>query len=293
MQSILSSSLSRARQEALQEHCQTTVLIISWILGLAIKPSADIIRPAYTVMNSFAEVMYRVSRTYAVYGFFLAYIASASLFIDVYQEKTLFAAPGYAKLMAIVFAISALIILPLLFGIFTRFKKNPYRILYRSAAAVIAGFATGNIVTTIPMNESIARQNNGIQKRVASSAIPFFAVIGRGGSAAMAVISILPLFQATTGSMPEAAVIAIIAGTAALISMASSAAIGTEIALITVLSLNIHGINLYGAENALIAILPLLGGFATALDAYSAALGSAVAASFIDTDTDIPYNDII
>ena len=269
------------------------VLIISWILGLAIKPSADIIRPAYTVMNSFAEVMYRVSRTYAVYGFFLAYIASASLFIDVYQEKTLFAAPGYAKLMAIGFAISALIILPLLFGIFTRFKKNPYRILYRSAAAVIAGFATGNIVTTIPMNESIARQNNGIQKRVASSAIPFFAVIGRGGSAAMAVISILPLFQATTGSMPEAAVIAIIAGTAALISLASSAAIGTEIALITVLSLNIHGINLYGAENALIAILPLLGGFATALDAYSAALGSAVAASFIDTDTDIPYNDII
>ena len=248
------------------------VLLISWILGLAIKPSADIIRPAYTVMNSFAEVMYRVSRTYAVYGFFLAYIASASLFIDVYQEKTLFAAPGYAKLMAIVFA---------------------YRILYRSAAAVIAGFATGNIVTTIPMNESIARQNNGIQKRVASSAIPFFAVIGRGGSAAMAVISILPLFQATTGSMPEAAVIAIIAGTAALISLASSAAIGTEIALITVLSLNIHGINLYGAENALIAILPLLGGFATALDAYSAALGSAVAASFIDTDTDIPYNDII
>ena len=269
------------------------VLIISWILGLAIKPSADIIRPAYTVMNSFAEVMYRVSRTYTVYGFFLAYIASASLFIDVYQEKTLFAAPGYAKLMAIVFAISVLIILPLLFGIFTRFKKNPYRILYRSAAAVIAGFATGNIVTTIPMNESIARQNNGIQKRVASSAIPFFAVIGRGGSAAMAVISILPLFQATTGSMPEAAVIAIIAGTAALISLASSAAIGTEIALITVLSLNIHGINLYGAENALIAILPLLGGFATALDAYSAALGSAVAASFIDTDTDIPYNDII
>ena len=144
------------------------VIIISWILGLAIKPSADIIRPAYTVMNSFAEVMYRISRTYTVYGFFLAYASSASLFIDVYQEKTLFAAPDYAILLGITALVSLVIILPLLFALFTRFKKNPYRILYRSAASIITAFATGNMIASIPMNESIARQNNGVQKRVAS-----------------------------------------------------------------------------------------------------------------------------
>ena len=269
------------------------VIIISWILGLAIKPSADIIRPAYTVMNSFAEVMYRISRTYTVYGFFLAYASSASLFIDVYQEKTLFAAPDYAILLGITALVSFVIVLPLLFALFTRFKKNPYRILYRSAASIITAFATGNIIASIPMNESIARQNNGVQKRVASVSVPFFAVIGRGGAAAIAVISILPLFQSTAGNIPEPAVIVIAAGTAALVSFASSAAVGTEIALISVLALRILGINLYGAENAMIALLPLLGGFAAAIDAYSAALGSAVAASFIDTDTEIPYSDII
>ena len=269
------------------------LMIISWILGLAIRPSADVIRPAYTVMNSFAEVMYRISRTYTIYGFFLSYAASASLFIDVYQEKTLFAAPEYAKLMVIVFAVSILLVLPLLFGLFTHFKKNPYRILYRSAAAIITAFSTGSIIASISMNESIARQNNGVQKRIASVAVPFFAIAGRGGAAAIAVISILPLFQATAGNVPEAAVVAITAGAAALISFASSAAAGTEIALITVLALRILNINLYGAENALIALLPLLGGFAAAIDAYSAALGSAVAASFIDTDTEIPYSDII
>ena len=69
------------------------VIIISWILGLAMKPSADVIRPAYTTMNSFSEVMYRISRTYSVYGFFIVFASSASLFITMYQEKTLFAVP--------------------------------------------------------------------------------------------------------------------------------------------------------------------------------------------------------
>ena len=103
----------------------------------------------------------------------------------------------------------------------------------------------------------------------------------------------LPLFQATAGSVPETSVIAIAAGTAALVSFLASASAGTEIALVTVLSLNMLGINLYGAENAVIALLPLLGGCAAAIDAYSAALGSSVAAVFIDTDTEIPYSDII
>ena len=269
------------------------VIIISWILGLSIRPSADVIRPAYTVMNSFAEVMYRISRTYTVYGFFLAYIASASMFVDIYQEKTLFAAPEYAVLIMVTLAVSVLVALPLLFGIFTKFKKNPYRVLYRSLASVLTAFASGNIIPTVPMNESIARQNNGVQKRVASTAVPFLAVIGRGGAAAISVVTMLPLFQATAGSVPETSVIAIAAGTAALVSFLASASAGTEIALVTVLSLNMLGINLYGAENAVIALLPLLGGCAAAIDAYSAALGSSVAAVFIDTDTEIPYSDII
>ena len=43
-------------------------LIASFILGVALTPSSDIIRPAYTVMNSFSEVMYRIQRTLTYFG---------------------------------------------------------------------------------------------------------------------------------------------------------------------------------------------------------------------------------
>ena len=43
-------------------------LMASFILGVAVTPSSDIIRPAYTVMNSFSEVMYRIQRTITYFG---------------------------------------------------------------------------------------------------------------------------------------------------------------------------------------------------------------------------------
>ena len=269
------------------------LIIISWILGLALKPSADIIRPAYTTMNSFSEVMYRVSRTYTVYGFFLVFITSASFFTDVYQEKTIFAVPEYAKLLTIAAIAAVIVVLPLLYAIFTGFRKNPYKVLYRSIASMLMGFTTSNIVAAIPVNESIARQNLGVQKRIASTATPLLSVIGKGGSAFVAVLTMLTLFTETTESMPSASVIAITAITAAAVSFASSVSAGTEIAIITVITLQLLGINLYGAENAIVAFLPILGGLATMIDSLIVSFGNSVVATAVGTDVEIPYRDTI
>ncbi len=269
------------------------VIIISWILGLAMKPSADVIRPAYTTMNSFSEVMYRISRTYSVYGFFIVFASSASLFITMYQEKTLFAVPEYAKFIAISTAVTVLIVLPLLCAVFTGFKKNPYKIIYRSIAPAIMGLTTSNIIATIPLCESTARQNLGVQKRIASTATPLLSVIAKGGSTFVAVISMLSLFQATTESIPSGKVVAATAAVAALVSFISAASTGSESVMITVITLNLLGINLYGAENALIAFMPVICGIATMLDAIIIECGNCIASAFVGTDTEVPYRDII
>ena len=269
------------------------LIIISWILGLALKPSADIIRPAYTTMNSFSEVMYRVSRTYSVYGFFLVFAASASFFTEVYQEKTIFAVPEYAKLLAIATAVAIFAVLPLLYAIFTGFRKNPYKVIYRSVSSMLMGLSTANIIASIPLNESIARQNLGVQKRIASTATPLLSVIGKGGSAFAAVISMLTLFAETTESVPPVSVIAITAITAAAVSFISSVSAGTETAVITVITLQILGSNLYGAENAIIAFLPILGGMAAMIDNLIVSFGNSIVASAVGTDVEIPYRDTI
>ena len=269
------------------------VVIVAWIFGLALKPSSDIIRPAYTTMNSFAEVMYRISRTYSVYGFFLTFFASASLFIGIYQEKTLFAAPEYAVLIVLALAAAVLIILPLLYGVFTGFKKNPYKVLLRAIAPALLAFSSSNSVCTIPVSESIARQNLGVQKRISSVTAPVFSIIGKGGSAFISTIILLSLYQATANEAPGTGVIAATALTAVLVSFISSFSMGTETALITVLTLNILGINLYGAENAIIAMLPLIGGLGAMVDSIISSYGSSIVATAIGTDIEIPYRDTI
>ena len=268
-------------------------VIVSWILGIALKPSSDIIRPAYTTMNSFSEVMYRISRTCTVYGFFLVFASSAYSFLSLYQEKTIQAAPRFAVMLASGAVVLAAAFIPLLFAIFTGFKKNPYKVLYRSLPAAIAGLAAGNSVSILTIEESTARYNLGVQKRISSVAVPVLSIIGKGGSAFVAAAAMISLFQATTGNAPTLSVMLMAAGIAAIVSFASSFAVGTEAIFITVLTLRILGINLYGAENAIVAILPLISGIGIMLDAIIATAGSNIAATFVGTDIDVPYKDIL
>ena len=269
------------------------VVIIAWFLGMALKPSADVIRPAYTTMNSFSEVMYRISRTYSVYGFFIVFFASSSLFMEIYQEKTLFAAPRYATLLAIGVFITIFFVLPLLYGVFTLFRKNPYKMLLRSVSTLLFSFSSSNTIAAIPLAESISRQNLGVQKRISSVSIPLMTIIGKGGSAFVSIIVLLSLYQATTGEIPGTEVIVYTALTAMLVSFISSTSLGTETALITVLTLNILGINLYGAENAIVAFMPLLSGIGSLIDTAIAMLGASVVSSAAGTDIEVPYRDTI
>lgn len=269
------------------------VIIVAWIFGLALHPSSDIIRPAYTTMNSFSEVMYRISRTCAVYGFFLVYVTSTYSFMALYQEKTIFVAPRFFAMLLIGTASIILIIIPFLYALFTGFKKNPYRILFRSLSVAIAAFASNNIISIIPMAEGTSRQNIGVQKRVASVSIPLLAVIGKGGSAFISTASLISLFIATTGTIPSLSVMLIAAAAIAAVSFISSIAVGTESIFITVAALGFLGINLYGAENAMIALLPLIGGLGVMIDSLIVTIGSNVAANFIDTEMEVPYKDTL
>ena len=271
-------------------------VIIAWILGIAMKPSADIIRPAYTVMNSFSEVMYRISRTYAVFGFVIVYISSAAFFATLYEEKTVIAAPGYAILTALAVLAAVLLLIPFLYAIFTGFKKNPYKMIYRSLAPALLSFMSSNTIASMPVAEGVARQNLGVQKRIASTSVPLLTIIGKGGSAMVSAIALLSLFQATTGELPSATVSAAAAAVAALISFISSSSAGTEALVITAVTLQVLGINLYGAENALIAFSPLICGAGAAgqrQDPGRCRIRFRRDACAIETDIEVPYKDTV
>ena len=47
------------------------LIIAAFITGLALKPNADVIKPAYICLNSMSEVMYRISRGISYFGHIL------------------------------------------------------------------------------------------------------------------------------------------------------------------------------------------------------------------------------
>lgn len=269
------------------------IVIIAWILGLSLKPSSDIIRPAYTVMNSFSEVMYRISMTATTIGSAFAYFAITYLVLYLYREKTILVARQFSMIAFGSVFLILLIVLPLLYALITGFRKNPFSVIGNSLSSLSLALTTGNIITSSIAVESISRQNGGAQKRVVSVATPIFTMIGRGGTAFVSTLSMLMLIEAVTGEAVSSSIALVIASIAIITSFASGAFIGYEIIAITYFTLNILNINLYGAEVSLIALMPLLSGLGTMLDSAIGTFGNIIASYFVGTDVNVPYSETI
>lgn len=270
------------------------LLLFAFIAGCALKPDADVIKPAYITVNSFSEVLYRLARAISTFGYVFAYITSTLLFITIYQEKTFFVDANFSLCLIIIPAAFSLIILPVLFEIFTKGKRNPYKILYRNIAAQITAFSSGSYIVSMPYIMAGERCNDGVQKRIVGSTTSLFYIIGRGGSAAVsafAVIGILSNVTAAPVSLENSLIIALVC---ALCSFAGCfAGSGMEVMFITIASLKLLNINVYSAELTVLGILPLVSGLASLIDSQIALLGASVCSNKTGTEVIPPYGDII
>lgn len=268
-------------------------IIIAWIFGLSLKPSSDVIRPAYTVVNSLAEVMYRISRTVATFGWLLAYTGSAWLFLSLYQEKTVLVAPYFLSVVIFATAFIMLVLLPLLYACYTGFRRNPYKVIFRSLSNLIIALVTGNIITATFIGESVARQNLGAQKRITSTSLPLLTIFSRGGTAFISTLVSLMLIEGATGEMPSVLVCFGVSCAIMLTSLTSSLFVGYESVFVIIFAFKILSIELGNAEAALIALLPLINGIGVMLDSLIGNMGAVVASVGVGTDMKIPYSDTI
>ncbi|AEV29687.1 Na+/H+ dicarboxylate symporter [Sphaerochaeta pleomorpha str. Grapes] len=269
------------------------VLVIACIFGYFLKPNVEVIRPAYVTMNSLSETMFRLARSYAMIGHFFIFFASSYWFSRLQAEGTIFVSAKFLLLLMIATVIVVLGILPLLFSLLTKFKVNPYRLIYRMLSPAIAALFTGSIFFTSPMTISLSRHNLGCQKRVSATAVPLYTLIGRGGSAMVATASISSLLYAALGTIPTGKVLLFVALCCAGVSYASSLYLGYEVFFIAIIALKWLKIDLYGAEMTLIGIMPLLNGIGVLIDSFVAALGTSYTCQRMGTRVETAYPDII
>ena len=268
------------------------LVFAAFILGAALTPSSDVIRPAYTVMNSFSEAVYRIQRTAAYFGAFYVYVAGTAFFLNIWQEKTAFVSHKPFVALALSVLLVIMVVLPLLYAIFTGFRKNPYGVVGRGLAGLLTAFLSSNIYASSLMGESLSRSNMGIQKRISSTATPLSILIARGGTAFVSTLTTVTLLK-TLGAEISTFALVILALTISGLSLVSSFFPGVEIAVVSVFAIRFLNINVYGAEAAIVALLPILNGFAIMIDVLISFMASAIVGARTKTDAKIPLKDTI
>ena len=268
------------------------LVFAAFILGAALTPSSDVIRPAYTVMNSFSEAVYRIQRTAAYFGAFYVYVAGTAFFLNIWQEKTAFVSPKPFVALALSVLLVIMVVLPLLYAIFTGFRKNPYGVVGRGLAGLLTAFLSSNIYASSLMGESLSRSNMGIQKRISSTATPLSILIARGGTAFVSTLTTVTLLK-TLGAEISTFALVILALTISGLSLVSFFFPGVEIAVVSVFAIRFLNINVYGAEAAIVALLPILNGFAVMIDVLISFMASAIVGARTKTDAKIPLKDTI
>ena len=268
------------------------IVFAAFILRAALTPSSDVIRPAYTVMNSFSEAIYRIQRTAAYFGAFYVYVAGTAFFLNIWQEKTAFVSPEPFVALALSVLLVIMVVLPLIYAIFTGFRKNPYGVVGRGLAGLLTAFLSSNIYASSLMGESLSRSNMGIQKRISSTATPLSILIARGGTAFVSTLTTVTLLK-TLGAEISTFALVILALTISSLSLVSFFFPGVEIAVVSVFAIRFLNINVYGAEAAIVALLPILNGFAVMIDVLISFMASAIVGARTKTDAKIPLKDTI
>ena len=268
------------------------LIILSWIFGIFLNPSSDTIRPAYAVMNSFSEIMHKIARFYTVYGYIIAYFSLTVLFLSAYVEKTVIAVPSFLFMLLIITGIIVFALLPILFALFTKFKKNPYKVLFLSISSLVMSLSSGNVLSSVATNMTTSRYSLGVQKRNAVTSTIFFSLFSKGGSAAISTFLILTLITAMGGILDSTTII-LVALAASAASFVAFTSFGMESVITTYIALKILNVDLYGAESALLSILMITNGLSSLLDSAVIAMGTKAVSVATKTDMEVPYKDYI
>ncbi|MBQ3317869.1 MAG: cation:dicarboxylase symporter family transporter [Spirochaetales bacterium] len=273
--------------------CLLPIILIALIFGYAIRPTSEVIRPAYITLNSISEVMFRLAKIIARFLWIGIFFISGVWFHNLWTDATVFYSWRFVVLCCIIGFGMLFVIIPLVYGIMTGFRRNPYRQIVRLLSSGVAAFFSVNYLFSMNTLYTDCRINLGIQKSVVSSALPLHSILTKGGSALVSSMCTCSIVFAATGVTPTALQTVTIALACTLASFICSIHAGYEVLFITTYALGLLNINAGGAQFAIIALLPMLNGMALLLDVMLAGLGTSFTASNLNADCYITAEDIV
>ena len=273
--------------------CLIPVIFISLVFGYAVRPTSEIVRPAYITLNSISEIMFRLARQISRFLWIAMFFISGAWFNQMWLDGTVFYSWRFVTLCCIMVVLVLLVALPLIYALVTGFKRNPYRQLSRLISAAVATFFSDNYLFGQCTLYTDCRTNLGIQKNVVSTALPLHSVLTKGGNALVSTMCTCSLLYAISGSLPSVLQMITIAFACTLVSFISCLHAGYEVVFTTSFALGLLNINIAGAEFSLIGLIPLINGMALLIDVMLAGLGTSFTACHLKADCHIVQKDTV
>ncbi len=269
------------------------VIVLAIIAGYSIKPNYEAIRPAYVVTNSFSEATLRLSKFVSLLYAFVIMVLSAQFF-SMTEMTSLLA--GALPLAGVYIGLTLLFvfgILPLLFSLYTGFRKgSPYQIIFRGFAALLSSFFFQSTLESTPTIIALSEQNNRTKKRVTGTAVPLYTIIGKGGSALIASSTVAIILISSQVEL-SFSIILLLSLFSAFISLVSSFVVKAEVVFIMLAAYMGIGNTELTIPGAIIIMLPFIQGLSALINAVIALLGTAYTSRTISIDDPAEYTQTL
>ena len=272
--------------------CLLPIIFIALVFGYAIRPTNEVIRPAYITLNSISETMFRLARQISRFLWIAIFFLSGSWLNAMWLDGTVFYSWRFTGLLVILVLLILFAAIPLVYALCTGFRRNPYRQIARLISAAVASFFSVNYLFSQCTLYTDCRTNLGIQKSVVSTALPLHSILTKGGSSLISTMCTCALFYTINGSIPTIVQTITIAFACTIVSFISCLHAGYEVVFTVSFALGLLNVSIAGAEFSLLGLIPLLNGAALMLDTVLAGLGTSFTACHLKADCHVARRDI-
>lgn len=269
------------------------VVVFALLLGIALKPDEDFIRPAFAVMNSFSEAFYKLAAIITELFILGIVFISAVWFAKTFSSNIISDSIKLVLLISIVTLLAVFLILPLLLLLIGKTRK-PYLWLFAlTSPAILAWFSGSTLTAQIPLLLH-TRNNLGVAKRVSSTSIPILTIMGRSGSAMIGVVTICSLYSTIHGSsLPFLGLLLAMVITTLFSLISASTPPGTEIMFIVAMTGTLMGNDFTTTLPIILPMMPLLLGASALIDTISAGFGAGAISRVLQAHSPVKAKDFL
>ena len=270
--SIIKDIIPENLFDAMAKDKVLSIIFFSLLLGIAISSTGEKARPLMVLFEGFNTVMMKIT------GWIMRLAPAGVFALMAYTIGTMglsIVRPLAIYMVTVILGLSihAVVILPVLLGIFG--KYSPLKFIRDVFGAVATAFSTASSAATLPITMECVRENTGVSNKVASFVLPLGATVNMDGTAlyeAVAAMFIAQAYGISIGIWQQLVIML----TATLASIGAAAIPGaglvTMVIVLRAVNLPLEGIGMILAVDRILDMLR------TAVNVWGDACGTAIVA---------------